>query len=228
MVFSIKRIKKQDEMKQYIDFADRYIGVRFPLEYFQGAHVYALFVDGKMVGGYAIVVEGSFRILESLKDKDVGPIETKGLAEITGLWLNQRHARKFSVCLWSHMIYGILKSRKSAFIFSYTLSSESLEKLYSVIPTKVIYRGKIEALEGMKYDDFESIEIVKKWDALLLPVSNPKFLLKRSKGLLGGVLPAVRNRLKESLLESIPFKYEDIEYAMSFADVTKIVRWKKS
>jgi hypothetical protein len=181
MNIKIKRIKKIPDYINYLEKTEHAIGVRFPIEYVLGQKVYGIFSDKKLIGGYSIIESGSLRVVESVKTKGVNPENLKNLSEITGLWIDKKHSKQCSFKLWLHMYKSVLLSKNSKFIFAYSTDKKSLNRLYSQFPTTCLYRGKVEALQGMAGDEYESIEVVAKRDVLKYPFANPGFLLKRSR-----------------------------------------------
>lgn len=181
----VKRLVHDEQFIHYQTKVDQHIGVRFDLSYLKGGHVYALYLNGEMIGGYAVILDGPFRVLTSIERKvDLSAIDMRKTAEVTGLWLDKRKAKNYSLVLWVHMLFGLLRSRRSQFVFAYTLQKTGLEKLYSPMNTEVLYRGLVEALEGMKGDDYESIELMRVSDLVKFPFKNPSFVTRRVKAAL--------------------------------------------
>lgn len=181
MSVTIKRINSSQGFASYIENVERYIGVRFSEDYLSRGLIFGMFKNGELVGGYSIIVDGPLRVVESLKHKPERIEHTSDMAEITGLWLDRRFAKKYSIRLWVHMLYGVVRSRKTRFIFAYTLKKDHLKKLYAPIRTVIVYRGKIDKIKGMPEDDYESIEIVRRRDVFLFPFCNPGFVGRRLK-----------------------------------------------
>lgn len=177
--FTIKRITNARSLRSYQEKTASYIDVKFPLDYLQGSKVYAIYKNSKMVGGYAVISNRPLRVIESLKDPIIKENIPDKTAEITGLWVDRRYRGEYSFYLWLHMFFTIMKDENRNFIYAYSVKKKNLENLYSSFPKKVLFRGVVEAIEGMDGDDYESIELVSKKDLYLFPVYKFGFFKKR-------------------------------------------------
>lgn len=175
----IRKIGTTDELYDYIEKTSDQIGVRFPIEYLEKARVVGIFMDGKLLGGFAIVPGKNLRVLESIKDKKKNIQIPENVSELTGLWLDESIRSFFSTRLWIHIYFDILTHENQYFVYSYSLKKKNLRKLYDNFPKQVIYRGLIEKLPGMEEDDYESIELISKKDVLFFPFKNFDFFIRR-------------------------------------------------
>ena len=131
MGIKIKRLTKVEEYMGYLEKVHEKIDVKFPLEYVFKQKVFALFnqID-EIVGGYSIITNGPFRVVDSLKSQGVflGNLDSYG--EITGLWLDGKYSKRYSTKMWLHIYWQLLISQKKSFLYAYSFRKKSLEKLY--------------------------------------------------------------------------------------------------
>ncbi|MBT8340199.1 MAG: hypothetical protein HKP58_07670 [Desulfatitalea sp.] len=178
----LRALKTEEELEWYRRSAHQYIDVLFPLEYLQRSRVVACLDDtGSICGGFIIVLEGPFRVLEQIPGGETVdlPIKTEKTAEITGLWRTKSWCKKHgSASLFIRLGFEIFRSRKKYFIYSYTLRKPHLGEIYSFVNPKVLYQGDV-FLPGMDAADEESIEVFTVWNCLAALFRSPAFILPR-------------------------------------------------
>lgn len=185
MIFRV--LKDEQSLAAYSILTEKHISVRFPVEYLQKSRVVALFNEaGEICGGYVLVLKGPFRVIQSLPESvrdhspDLQRIAPKQLFELTGLWLSPKVTSKPVVLsFWLRLYFDILSTRKSHFVYAYSLNKKSLSRIYGVVNPRVIFRGLTQMQPGMKQPESESVEIASVVRLALIPMLKPHFLAKK-------------------------------------------------
>ena len=188
---SFKILKDDRELELFRDYAERYISVRFPLDYLQKSKVVAYYSEeGRMCGGYAFVLKPPFRVIESLpefvrkRSEALRKVSMESLFEFTGLWLSPEiRCRRIASRFWFQIYRDILTLGKSHFVYAYSLDKPALGKLYSICRPDVIFQGETKILAGMKRAENESVEMSSLARVAVAPLLRPQLLTRR---LLGG------------------------------------------
>jgi hypothetical protein len=178
-------LRSESELNEYAEKTHRHLGVRFPLEYLKRSKVVAYLSDsGEMVGGYAMVLKGPFRTLESLPDvvRDCHPFlkETpmKDICEFTGLWLApEMRRRTVSFVFWLRMYFDVVTLGKKHFVYAYSLDKKALGRMYRVCNPEVLFRGMTRMQPGMSKPEAESVEVTSLARIVWTPLLKPQFLL---------------------------------------------------
>lgn len=181
-----KTLKTDQELIQYSHLTEKYIDVRLPLEYLKRSRVIACLDElGHISGGFVIVLEGPFRVIESIPnfDPSAWASQLNDCAEVTGLWFDNNYIkRRASVRFWLQVYYELLITKKEYFTYAWSLRKPKLGDIYAHGNPTVLFRGETKILPGMEKPDKESVEIVKRRDLLFTPLLKPQFILRRLKG----------------------------------------------
>jgi hypothetical protein len=176
-------LKTDSELKEFQGHVKREINIEFPLQYLKQGFVRAFKNSkGKMVGGYALILKGPFRTLDSIEsNKTVNSLNHSETMEVTALWLDRSlRSGIASVCFWLRFSRDAsTQPGKKYCVYAYDLDNEKLKRLYSLASPTVLYRGETKKLEGMKSSGKESIEVA--WCRFIgrLPLYGfPSFILK--------------------------------------------------
>jgi hypothetical protein len=180
----IKRLTSDEDLEIYRQLTDKYINVLFPLEYLKQSKVVVLrHKNGDICGGYMLVTEGPFRVLESIPDEQRAKIsmDLSNVAEITGLWLDAKKADSLfcSAGLWITLYFAALFSSFDGFVYAYSTKKRNLKKMYASFGPVSLFEGETRQLEGMPLPEKEAVELVTKRQAALIPVKNLKFFTRR-------------------------------------------------
>jgi len=103
-----KEIKLDSELENYRKAIHKHIDVLFPLDYLKQGRVFGYFDrNGNICGGFALILNGPFRVIESIpnfKGFDRDP-HLKKTAEITGVWLSKTDRSRFSsLRFWTKLL----------------------------------------------------------------------------------------------------------------------------
>ena len=179
-------LKSEAEVNQFSISCQRWMGVRFPLSYLAQNRVIGFFThENELVGGFALITQPPFRVMQSLPQTAQHKITELGytqdsLFEITGLWLHPEHKSRIANLLFYLTIYKeVLFIRRPYFIYAYSSSKPKLGQIYSVAQPITIYEGPTSLLPGMTEVDDEVIQIGSVAALNTVWRSNPKFLLNR-------------------------------------------------
>ncbi len=179
-------LRSVEELNRYRLIAAKYIDVLLPLEYLQRSKVVAYVRDdGAYCGGMVFVMQGPFRVLESIPDGVINrlPVDQKDVLEITGFWLDRRQAtsKLASFFFWIRFYIELVISGKKGFVYAYCLRKKHLEKLYANGNPIALFKGATKMQEGMSSPEEESVEFVR-WPTIFFgPVRKPQFLIRRFK-----------------------------------------------
>ena len=178
-----RTLNTDQKLIQYSYLTEKYINVRLPLDYLQRSKVVACFNDmGHICGGFVIVFNEPFRVIESIPDFNKSDWQDKldNCAEVTGLWFDNNFVkRRTSFKFWVNVYYEFLKTKKDYFTYAWSLKKPKLGAIYAHGNPTVLFRGETKILPGMGMPDEESVEIVKRRDILFIPLVKPHFFLKR-------------------------------------------------
>lgn len=182
-----KLLTEESDLREYAELTYRFLDIRFPLEYLKRSRVRACVTpEGRILGGYMLVMEGPYRVVESLpeavraKEPRFAPeVLNKGM-EVTGLWMSPAlRCRRTNLLFWLRMYYEMLTLGRKWLIYAYSLDKPGLGRLYSVAKPKVVFRGETKIQEGMPEPDAESVEVVSIFNLAKAPFTAPQFLLRR-------------------------------------------------
>lgn len=178
-----REIKAEKDLEIYRHAIATHIDVLLPQEYLKQGRVFGYYnKKGEICGGFAMITQGPFRVLESIPDFSGLHIDPnlKRTAEITGVWLSASGRDKFSsLRFWFNIIAKVLTSRKRYFVYAYSSRKAGLEKIYSRANPIVLFRGETKLLPGMPSPDHESVEVVLKSRVIVQVLKNPDFFVKR-------------------------------------------------
>jgi hypothetical protein len=180
----IVTLTSDEDLETYRHLTQKYINVLFQLEYLKRSKVVAFRLrNGEICGGYVLVKNGPFRVLDSIPSEHRHTISTdlSNVAEITGLWLDSQKADNVfcSAILWLALYFGLLFSSFDGFVYAYSLKKENLKKLYSTFHPISLFKGLTIQQEGMIAAEEEAVEFVSKLQAGLAPFRQYEFLTRR-------------------------------------------------
>jgi hypothetical protein len=182
-------ISTDKELIEYQALTAKYINVVLPLDYLKKSKVIALKINGKIRGGFVLVTEGPFRVIDSIPSNYLSPkrmlknILSHEILEITGLWLNPNiKDNQVSLIFWLNLYFQLLISRKKYCTYAYSLAKPKLGSIYKIANPRVLFSGKTNMQPGMSQPEEESVEIVSIKNIAIAPFSNPDFLLKKLIG----------------------------------------------
>lgn len=180
---NFRELKIEKDLEIYRHAIARHIDVLLPLEYLKQGQVYGYFNEnGEITGGFALITEGPFRVLDSIPNFKGLTIDPKLLktAEITGVWLCNKNKKNLaSLKFWLNLMIKLTTCRKKYFVYAYSSRKEGLSKIYSRAKPEVLFRGETNILPGMPTPDHESVEVVFRSRILIQAMKNPDFFIKR-------------------------------------------------
>ncbi len=176
-------LTKDSELREFQEHVKQQINIEFPLQYFKQGFIRAFKNSkGKMVGGYALILKGPFRTLESIKcHKAASSLDPAETMEVTALWLDRSlRSGISSTQFWLKFSRDVAtRPGKKYCVYAYDLHNEKLKKLYSMASPTVLYRGETKQLEGMTSSALESIEVASSRFIGRVPLyAIPSFVLK--------------------------------------------------
>ncbi len=180
------RIKDLELLKEYAAVTERHVGVLFPLEYLQRSEVYVLLERRRIQGGFVIVPEAPFRVIDSLPEEVLAnhsffnEVHPRRVCELTALWLSPQARKKgYSFWLWARAYFEMLRSGKSHFVYAYAMKKAHLKKIFAEGSPQVLFRGETKILPGMSLPEVESVEAIHIWTMAFVPFIRPGFFLGR-------------------------------------------------
>ncbi len=178
-------LKHETEFETYRHAIANHIDVLLPIDYLKQGQVYGYFNKrGEICGGFAMITQAPFRVLDSIpnfKGLTIDPKLSK-TAEITGVWLSSKDKKQFSsLRFWVNIILKILMSRKKYFVYAYSSRKDGLGKIYARANPEVLFRGETIIMPGMPSADHESVEVVFRSRIIIQALKNPDFFIKRLK-----------------------------------------------
>jgi len=178
------KINCDQELIKYRDIIKDRIDVCFPIDYLKQGKVYGLYnFQGEILGGFSIISQGPFRVLNSIpnfKHLEIDP-KLKYTAEITGLWLkSSEDAKCASLKFWIYFIIKMLTTRKKYFVYAYSSKKSNLRKLYAKANPIQLFEGETLLQPGMKETECESVELIIKKKLLIQIFCHVRFFIKRA------------------------------------------------
>lgn len=196
-----KEIKADSELEKYRHAIHLHIDVLLPLEYLKQGRVFGYYNnEGVICGGFALITEGPFRVLNSIPDFDGFNLDPalSSTAELTGVWLSTKGRSKFSsLHFWLTVIAKVITARKKYFVYAYSSKKTNLGKIYARGNPIVLFKGETIMLPGMTAPDHESVEVLVRSRVFLQVLKNPDFFLKR-------IFVGNRRKLKPVIVEELP------------------------
>lgn len=191
---TLKKLREEKDFLLYQEAVGRYVKLDLPLDYLKRGHAYGYFTsDGQLMGGVTLVTEGPLRALESIPSVHLREhLAGQAFMEVNGLWLSptlssKRDSSRFWRTLLCLMIKTMVLYRKRELCYAYSLNKKKLQKIYSLMGPRVLYKGEVVALPGNPGGEAESIECVSFLSLLFFPF---KLLSLWKMALRGGVRKA--------------------------------------
>lgn len=182
----VRYLRTDSEYNEYIERAYEKIGVRFPLEYLKNNRTIGFFnSNGKLSGGYAFILNGPLRVVESLPEEALEKFKAvvgseDQVFELTGLWMDRNEVSgPMCAWLWTRMYWESVKTQRPYILYAYSASKPKLGKTYQVAQPIEIFRGETKLLKGMDEVDVEVIEVAAMKNVHRAWITQPQFLLKR-------------------------------------------------
>lgn len=140
------------------------ISYNIPLEYFRSGDCYALFVGGKMTGGYCLVHLPAYRLrsIEQIPHNEIFWMNPKyiNMAEFTGYFIKEK---RYGFLFTLHLVKTILFHKADWFVYSYPVSQKALGRYYGKGRPIRLFVGPPEQLEGHTSKmESESVELLTK------------------------------------------------------------------
>lgn len=170
------------DIEEFRDYALKNLKIKYPMEYLRRARIRAFKdSDGYINGGYVIVSEGPLRSISQLDNKFVVHYKDLKLFEINSLWLKPKKKCGFLSCAFWYQVSKDVSSftNYDYLVFSYEYKKEKLEELYKLSRSKIIYRGPVKPIQGMKSTSYESVQLCDHKKVKLLPLYAFSHFLKR-------------------------------------------------
>ncbi len=217
----LKKLKLEMDLENYRHAIEKHIDVLLPLEYLKQGKVYAYLNEhNEICGGFTIITQGPFRVLDSIPEFDQFKLDPhlKKTAEVTGVWLSKNITMKFaSLKFWSKLIVTVMTCRKKYFVYAYSTKKKGLGSMYSRANPEVLFRGETKVLPGMPSPDHESVEVIYRSRIIIQALKNPDFFIKR-------MIPKKTSRPSASLSKSHYENYESTIMPLSdtFAGLSRV------
>lgn len=163
----VKTLTSLGDLILFRDMTEEFLKIEYPIELLERSKVRALLdSNGVIRGGYILVMEGPFRVIESLPDlvRETSKFTEEHVLnetfEFTGLWLNPSvTSKRANFKFWSHIYLDICNSGKKYLVYAYGAHKKRLRELYQTINPNVIYEGPTKIQPGMQYEEVESVEL---------------------------------------------------------------------
>lgn len=150
------------------------LGIEFPLSYLKQGNIRAfLDEDKQIVGGYAMILEATFRTLSSIPIEVTNlPCDITDLSEVTAMWLDRSITSGLARCQFWYYFSRDLSTLpgKTHYMYAYDLEKTKLKKLYKHANPTVLFEGRTKLLEGMGQESDESIEVASCKTIMFLPL----------------------------------------------------------
>ncbi len=182
---NIRPLISESELLQFIEHADQWVGVRFPLNYLKGNRVMGMFNRaGKMIGGFALIHNGQLRVLQSLPLSTIESLKERypanALFEMTALWLDRsERSRRINFVFWLAIYREMSRLQIPYFIYAYSSEKPQLGQIYSIAEPVKIYAGPTLLLPGMRNSEEEIVEVGSVAALHRAWLKQPSFLFKR-------------------------------------------------
>lgn len=175
-------ISSEEEIKEFQRYAYKNLKIEYPLEYLKRAKI-RVFKDqvGFISGGYALVSKGELRSISPIDQESMAPYQELKLFEINCLWLRPKvKSGLLSCCFWYRVSRDVSSYIDFDYlVFTYEYQKEKLDELYKLSRSKVIYRGPVKPIKGMKDISYESVQLCDHKKIKYLPCYALSHFLKR-------------------------------------------------
>lgn len=137
-------------------------GILLPPEYLgRAVKFFCKNHHGKIVGGFAIVLQGPFRALEQIPVDFLLP-KNLILEEVNGLWLDNCSCVRRRIRFWTFAVGTVLQQQGNAIVYAVDSKKINLRQaMFNHIRSWTVYEGPVVDLEGMPAlgTSYEAVEI---------------------------------------------------------------------
>ena len=179
MIF--RTIVSKEETDSFLDKVENYSGVRLPHNYAKNGKIIGVFLHNKLVAGYMLVTNSSFRSLlfvpdEQKKSHDFFSKDKFEMMEINGLWIGpaiKTPAMQFKI--WLKLILDIFLARKNYLLLMSNVRNKNIEYLHSFVDPETLYVGSPNLMPGENSHAKIRVAYTTRWKVIL---SIPKSILE--------------------------------------------------
>lgn len=152
-----RTINAPAEVSRFLDRFNFYVGVRLPDQYAQQGTITGLYDEnGILVGGYMIITQPNFRILNMIPDavkyehpffKDAA---LSDIVEVNGVWLARKATRGTTPKkLWIHILNDVIKTKKNYLLIMADARNKNVQLVHQDLRPKLIFQGTPELQAGV-------------------------------------------------------------------------------
>ena len=165
-----ERVVASNEIETFRQMFLKREGILLPHDYLSRAMLFfCKNTSGRIVGGFAIVLQGPFRSLQQIPVAISMPQDLQ-LEEVNGLWLDKSTCMRRRMRFWTFAVGTVLRQKGNAIVYAVDSQKSALrESLFNHIRTWSLYEGVVLDLEGMPPNgqSMEAVEISSKKDLAL-------------------------------------------------------------
>ena len=162
---SFQRVSDGVELEMFRKMFCEREGILLPVDYLSRAvKFFCRNSQGRIVGGFAVVLKGPFRSLDQIPGGFNLPANLK-LEEVNGLWLDKSTCVHRRIRFWTFAVGTVLQQKGNAIVYAVGSQKISLrESLFNHIRSWTVYEGPVDNLEGMPHSEVsvEAVEISRK------------------------------------------------------------------
>ena len=182
-----KIINSAEDIDLFLDKVEGYTNVKLPHEYASRSKIVGVYSGKKLVAGYMIVTQPTFRSLLFVPDKTKSSHEFFRnehfeMMEVNGLWIGpalKTPAQQLRV--WFHLVADIFMSRKNYVLLMRDARNKTMDRFLSMAyPTK-IYAGSPILMADQKTHDTIEVSYTTRWKIVLNFHKYYMELLRRQK-----------------------------------------------
>ena len=174
-------IEHLDETNQFLDRVENYTGVRLPKPYVSKSKIVGVFLHKKMVAGYMIVTQPSFRSVLFVPDEikaisSFFNIDQFEMMEVNGLWIGPGlKTPSLQIRVWLHLIKDIFSCRKKYVLLMRNIRNRNMERFLGMANPNSLYKGAPVLMAGDVTHQAIEVSYTTRWSIVL---NTHKYLLE--------------------------------------------------
>lgn len=168
-----RTLEESDSIELYLTKVENYSGVRLPQSYARASIIVGVFLHDKLVAGYMLVTNGSFRSLmfvpDSLKRTEhFFATDSFEMMEVNGLWIGpalKTPLMQFRV--WRRLILDIFRCRKRYVLLMHNSKNQNMKRFLQMANPTPLYGGSPQLMAGA--DTHQTIDVcfTTRWKILM-------------------------------------------------------------
>lgn len=168
-----KTIKSADDIGLFLEKVEGYTNVKLPFEYAAKSKIVGVYSANKLVAGYMIVTQPTFRSLLFVPDKirtshEFFNNEHFEMMEVNGLWIGPAlKTPSQQLRVWFKLVTDIFLSRKNYVLLMRDARNKTMDRFLSMAHPTKIYAGAPLLMSGQTTHSEIEVSYTTRWKIVL-------------------------------------------------------------